>query len=140
MVCSDQMRAHLKQLRTRCTSKLLMKRTCLADFYRFLNDASVKEMDGSLRVAGKARIVRNHHDGRSVAMQAAKQLHHRFCITRVEVPGRLVREQDRRATGQSARHGNTLLLTARELRWIVLDAVAHTDALQGVHHPLFALG
>ena len=40
---------------------------------------------------------------------------------------------------QGARHGHALLLTARELRRIVLHAVRHADFFQRLVHPLLAL-
>ena len=69
-----------------------------------------------------------------------KQFHHCFAVARVEVSGRLVRQQDRRLSPQCAGDGDTLLLTARKLRGIVPHAVRHADALQRLHDALFAFG
>ena len=77
-------------------------------------------MDIALGVAGKARIVGHHADGRAFAVQVLQQLHHRFAVARIEVSGRLVGEQDGGRTGQRAGHSHALLLTAGELRRIVL--------------------
>ncbi len=68
-----------------------------------------------------------------------KQIHHLLAILRIEVSGRLIRQQDRRITRQRPRHRNALLLTAGELRWIVLDAMRHADPLQRFMHFLLAL-
>ena len=88
---------------------------------------------------GEARIVRHHADRRAFAMQVLQQLHHRFAVARVEVSGRLVGQQDRRLPAQRARHGDALLLTARELRRIVPHAMRHADAFQRLHHPRLAI-
>src|SRR5690349_979373 len=96
-------------------------------------------MDGALRVTREAWVVRHHDYRRAIAVQAAEQLHYCFGVARVKISGGLVCEQDCRTPGQSAGDGHTLLLTARELRWVMLDAMAHAYALQRVHHALFAL-
>ena len=83
--------------------------------------------------------MRHHADGRALAMQVAQQVHHRFAVLRIQVSGRLVGQQDRRIAGQRARHGHALLLTAGELRGIVLHAVRHAHALQRFLHALLAL-
>src|SRR6185369_7179150 len=57
---------------------------------------------------------------------------------RIKVSGRLVRQQDRRGTSQRTRYGNALLLTAGELRRIVLGAVAHAHAFQGLLYAGFS--
>ena len=48
----------------------------------------------------------------------------------VEVTRRLVGEEDERIAGDGAGDGDALLLTAGELRGIVLHAVRHADALE----------
>src|SRR3954468_8908872 len=73
-------------------------------------------------------------------MQLAKELHHRFAIRRVEVTRRLVGEQDEWIAGDRAGHSDALLLTARELRRIMLHAMAHPHTLEGVGDALLALG
>src|ERR1043166_3940772 len=104
------------------------------------DDAAVEQVDAAIRVAGVARIVRDHADGRPFAVQLAQQLHHRFAVFRVEVSGGLVRQQDRRRAGDGAGDRDALLLTARELRGKVLGAVRHADLLERRHHALLALG
>src|SRR5215813_9382441 len=102
MAYSDMRRGTPQETAHEVHTESLIKRACLADFYGFLNDASVKEMDGALRVPSETGIVRHHHDCGAIAMQAAQQFHDGLGIARVEISSRLVREQDRRATGQSA--------------------------------------
>ena len=82
----------------------------------------------------------HHADGRPFAVQVLQQFHDRLTISRIQVSGRLVREQDGGFPRQRARHGYTLLLTSGELRRIVPDAMRHAHALQRFHDPLLALG
>ena len=85
------------------------------------------------RIAG---IVRDHADGGAVHVQLAQQFHHRFAAFRIEVAGRLVREQNDRLAGDRARDSDALLLAARELRRQMLRAMRHADALEGFGHAL----
>ena len=96
------------------------------------DDAAVEEVDRAVGVRGVARIVRDHADRRAAAVQLAKQLHHRFAVRRIEVTRRFVGEEDERIAGDRAGDGDALLLTAGELRRIVLHAVAHAHALERV--------
>src|SRR5262249_43822361 len=66
-------------------------------------------------------------------------IHHGFTASRIEVSGRLVREQDQRFAGDRARDGNALLLTAGELAREVLRAMRHADPLQRRFDALLAL-
>src|ERR1051325_1994408 len=60
----------------------------------FLDDAAVEEMDGAIRVARVARVVRDHADRGAFAVQLAEQFHDRLAVLRIEVACRLVRQQD----------------------------------------------
>src|SRR5512146_3476544 len=84
-----------------------------------LHHASVEQLDRAIGMGGVARGVRHHADRGAAAVQLAQQLHHRFAVRGVEIPGRLVGEQDRRVSGYRAGHGDALLLAARELRGVV---------------------
>ena len=90
-------------------------------------------------VLGEARIVRDHANGRALAMQVLEQFHDGFAVARVQIAGGLVGQQDGGLSAQSAGHRHALLLTAGELRRIVPDAVGHADALQRLHHALLAI-
>ena len=57
---------------------------------------------------------------------ASEQFHDCLAIARVEVSGGLVGQQDGGRSSKSPGHGHTLLLTAGELRRIVLHAMRHT--------------
>ena len=97
-------------------------------------------MDAAVGVTCVARVVGDHADRRAGPVKLAQQLHHRFAALRVEVAGRLVGEQDDRLARDRARHGDALLLTARELAGQVFRAVRHAHALEGVRDALAALG
>jgi len=96
-------------------------------------------MDGALGEIGVALVVRDHADGRAVAVQVAQQLHDRFAVFGVQVSGGLVGHQNERIADQCAGHRDTLLLTSRELRGIVAEAVSHANAFERVLHFLLAL-
>src|SRR5262245_37019108 len=59
-----------------------------------VDDAAVEELDLAVRIVGIARVVRDHADGRALAVQLAQQVHDGFAVARVEIPGRFVGEQD----------------------------------------------
>src|SRR6185369_4540230 len=91
-------------------------------------------------VARITRIVRYHTNGGALLVQLAQQLHYGFAVGRIEVSGRLVGKQNQRIARYGSRHGDALLLTARELTRKVLRAMGHSDALERIHHSLFAIG
>src|SRR6185503_14374264 len=84
-------------------------------------------------------IVRHHADRGAAAVQLAEEVHDLLAVRRVEITRRLVGEEDRRVTRDGARHCHALLLAARELRRIVLHAVAHADPLERLLHAVLAL-
>src|SRR6185437_8507630 len=126
-----RLRANSWQLKLSCFQNLFQ---CLA----FGNHFSIEEVNLALSVTCEARIVRHHTDGCAVAVQVLEQFHHGFAVARVEVSGRLVGEQDGGRSGEGAGHGNALLLASGELRWIVLHAVRHRDALERFLDPSFS--
>src|SRR5258708_2872607 len=104
------------------------------------NDTTLKEMDRPVGMLRVPRMVRAHADRRATPMQLAKQLHHRLAVRRVEVSRWLVGEQNQGISGDRARYSDALLLTARELRRIVLHAVAHAHALESLRDALLQIG
>src|SRR5256885_6370257 len=87
------------------------------------DDAAVEDVDAAVGVPRVARIVRDHADRRAAAVQLAQQIHHRFAAARVEVSGRLVREQDERLARGPARPRDALAPAARPLTREMLCAV-----------------
>ncbi len=96
----------------------------------FVDHPSIEQVDRAIGVRFISRIVRDHADRGTIAMQLAQQVHHRFAVDRVEVTGRLVGEEYGRIACDRAGDGDALLLTAGELRRKVTDAVRHPDAFE----------
>src|SRR5688500_1597741 len=67
-----------------------------------LDDASVEQRTGAVRVARVARVVSGHADRRPLPVQLAQELHHRLAVLRIEVTGRLVGQENRRGAGDRA--------------------------------------
>src|SRR4051794_9318953 len=131
-----------KPAETRCL--MLCPLTLVSLLHQFLelffgDDLAVEKVNLPLRMCRKPRIVRHHADGGALAVQLLQQFHHGFAVARIEVPGGLVREEDRRTAAESTGYSDSLLLTARKLRRIVTDAMCHAHAFQRFHHSRFAL-
>src|SRR6516225_8613287 len=105
-----------------------------------VHDAAVEELDRALRVAREPGVVRDHADRAALLVQVAQQVHHRLAVRRIEVPGGLVSEQDQRIARERTRHGDALLLAARELARQVLRAVRHAHPLERLADAPLALG
>src|SRR5471032_1621151 len=97
---------------------------------RFLDHATVEEVNRALRVPGETLVVRDHHDGRAVVVQLGEELHHLIAVARIEVSRGLVREQHAGLAGEGARDRDALLLTARKLAREMARAMAHADAFE----------
>ena len=76
-------------------------------------------------------VVGGEADGGAVGVQLAEHLHQRVAALRIEVARRLVGEQDRRASGDRARDGDELLVTAGQLSGPLLRSRGESDAVQG---------
>ena len=87
-------------------------------------------MHGAIRVLSETLVVRDHANRRAALMQFAEQMHDRFAVVRIEVTGRLVRQENRWSAGESAGNCDTLLLTAGELTRQVFRPMRHAYALQ----------
>ena len=87
-------------------------------------------MNGAIGVLREMGVVRHHADGCAAGVQLLQQIHHRFAVARIKVPGRLVREQDGRLARERARHGDALLLTTGELARQMFGAMRHADAFE----------
>src|SRR5262245_10218986 len=96
-------------------------------------------MNCTLGVPSVSRIVGHHADGGAFAMQLAQKVHDGLAVTRIQVSRRLVRKQDCRLPAKRACNGNPLLLTSRELRGIMLDAVGHPHLLERLEDTLLPL-
>ena len=83
--------------------------------------------------------VRHHDDRRPLRVDLLEEVHDLARHQRVEVPGRLVREDQARVAREDARDGDALLLAARELRGEVAQARGEPDELHGPLDPLLPL-
>jgi hypothetical protein len=84
--------------------------------------------DGSLAARGHFHVVGDDDDGRSEAgVDVANQGQDLFACAGVEIPGRLVGEEDRRVDRQGARDGDALALAAGELVGEMLKPVFELD-------------
>ncbi len=99
-----------------------------------LDNPSIEQMDRPVRKLGVSRIVRHHADRRARPVQLPQQRDHRFPVLRIQVPCRLVGQQDQRISAQGSRYGHALLLSSGELRRIMLHPVR-----QRFVHPLLAV-
>src|SRR4051794_39461102 len=80
------------------------------------NQAAVLHLDDPLaHLVDDLVVVRGHHDRRPGAVDPVEQAHDADAGGGVEVSGRLVGQQDRRAVDEGARDGDPLLLAARQL-------------------------
>ena len=76
--------------------------------------------------------MRDEHDRDSLIVEVLQERHDLDAAAGVEVAGGLVGEHDARFGHQRPRDRDALLLAARELVGHVPEAVAETDALEGL--------
>src|SRR2546430_15365119 len=85
-------------------------------------------MHGPRRPLGGVGIVGHHHDRLAViAIERLQQLEDLVAGFSIEIARRLVAEQQRRIRDDGPRDADTLLLSTRELAWIVFRAIGQTD-------------
>src|SRR5437762_5476543 len=89
---------------------------------------AVAERDDARAVLGDVGLVRHQHDrDAALYVQLLKNAHDLDAGLRIEVAGRLVGEQQRRAVHRRAGDGDALLLTTRELVRVMTEPIAETD-------------
>src|SRR5690606_22959825 len=94
-------------------------------------DAAGGEADDAAGAASELGVVRDEHERRLVLLvQADQQIDDARTRLAIQVAGRLVGEQDPRVVRERARDRDALLLAAGQLLWVVVDALAESDALQ----------
>src|SRR5436190_1890166 len=104
-------------------------------------DPAVAELHEAGAVLGDVHFVGDEHDGdAALEIQLLEDVHDLDARPRIEVPGRLVRQQDRRLVDQRARDGDALLLAARQLVGIVIHALAEADDLEDLFGAAMPLG
>ena len=79
-------------------------------------------------------VVRDHDDRRALLIHPLEQLHDLPGIPRIEVSGRLIRQQNVRMIDQRSRERHSLLLAAGELIRKVFILVGKSDRGKNVRH------
>ena len=80
-----------------------------------VGNLAVMQFDAAVGQAGDYGVVRDHHDGASLAMQFAQQAQDDLFVDRIQIAGGLVGQNDFRIVDQGARDAHPLLLAAGEL-------------------------
>ena len=107
----DQQHRHSALLQLEQRSDLARR-----DELRLVGNQSVAERDHPIRRRGDARVMGDEHQRLRAIPSIPKEAEHLAGRRRVEIPGRLVRENDVRPVGQGARQRDPLLLPAGQLR------------------------
>lgn len=80
-----------------------------------LADCSVTKHKNAFGELGDVVFVRDENDGQPLIVEVLEDFHDFNGSAAIEIPGRLVREQDRRTVHESTRNGHALLLAAGHL-------------------------
>jgi hypothetical protein len=75
------------------------------------NDASINNPNFALSPTRQFRIVSHYNDRSPTSMQLIQQFHHFGGHVPIQIPGRLIRQQQPRRTGERPRDGHALSLT-----------------------------
>src|SRR6202171_757677 len=102
-------------------------------------DLAVDDPDAALGAGGDAGVVGDEDDGLAGGGQLFEDPDDVAAGFRVEVAGRLVRQDERGGGEARAGEGHTWALAARELARAMLGAVVDADALERIHGALAAL-
>ena len=91
--------------------------------------AAVLQFDAAIGLTRDVRVVRDHQNRVTRAMQLAEQFHHDGFVFLVEVAGRLVGQNQLGLIDQGASNRHALLFATRKLRGKMRQPVAEPDAL-----------
>src|SRR5919108_2420149 len=92
------------------------------------HDVAVAERHHARAVFGDVHLVRDEHDrDAALLVQPLKNAHHFDAGFRIEVPGRLVGEENRRVVHERACDRHTLLLPAGQLVRMMIGTVAESN-------------
>lgn len=119
--------------------KLINRNQSLKLIIHRIHHLSIKQIDDATGVGSIVLGVRHHHDGGSLLVQLAEQLHHLHTILGIEVTRRLIGKDDARFAYHGTGDGNPLLLTARKLMRIMLGTMTQLHLSQNFEHTLLAL-
>src|SRR5690242_12249665 len=104
-----------------------------------IHDPAIFQLDDSVSVLGILLGVRHLHDRRAVRIELLEELHDLLSLARVQIPGRLVGENQGRLVNQRARHRHELLLATGELSRIEILLGHDPEAIERVRHEALAL-
>jgi len=91
-----------------------------------------------MAIAGVMFGVGNHYDGGALFVEVCQELHYFVTVGGVEVTGRFIGEDELGVIDDGAGNCDTLLLTTRELLWVVVTAVHDLHFIQYDFHALFS--
>jgi hypothetical protein len=95
------------------------------------DDCAVAETDDALSTGGEPEIVGHENDRRTrLPVERLEEVDDAASTVSIEIPGRLVGEQDARGVRECPGDRDALLLTAGELAWKVVQPVGEPDAAE----------
>src|SRR5688500_5492853 len=96
-----------------------------------IDDAPILQVQHTIRIIAYARIVTDDNDGLATSgAEPAQHPQHVPACFAVERAGWLVAHDDGRIVKERAGNGDTLLLTAGQLAWLVVHTLGHAEAMQ----------
>ena len=105
--------------------------------HRFIRqNNSVAQNDHAFREPRHVQLVRDHDNRDALLVELLKNAHDLDAGLAVQISRRLVREQQLRLVHERARDGNTLLLAAGKLVWMMVGARSEADEFQRRLRPL----
>ena len=117
----------------RAISSSAVSTSCSSSPGELLDDLAVGEEEDAVGRGGRTRLVRDHDERLAVVLhRRAQQLEDLAAGLRVEVAGRLVREDDGRPAHERAGDRDALLLAAGELGRAVRAPVLQADLVEQV--------
>ena len=97
-------------------------------------------MNDAVCITGVTLGVSYHYNGSTFLIQFGKEVHYFLSVLGVEVTRRFIGKDELGICYHGTGNGYALLLTPRELLWIVLGTMADVHAFQHVVHHLLAFG
>ena len=98
-------------------------------------DHSIHDVNGPMGVIGHFGIMRDQDDGDSCRVELLEHAQDFDARVRIEIAGRLIGENERRAIDQGPGDRDTLLLSARHLRRLVIGSTSQPNAVQAGYRP-----
>ena len=77
-----------------------------------ISQPAVEQIQMPLRLTDPSRVVRRQADSGAARVQFAEHLHEGFTALRIEITGRLIRQQDCRTARDGTSHSDQLLVSA----------------------------